>query len=54
MKAPTLPRGRRKEVIGGTGQHHLPAIQFEDGTWYRDESPKMAERIAAGELGTTA
>ena len=54
MKAPTLPRGRRKEVIEGTGQHHLPAIELEDGTWYRDESRKMAERIAAGELGTTA
>ena len=50
VKAPTFPRGRRKEVIEGTGQHHLPAIELEDGSWYRDDSKTMAERITAGRL----
>jgi len=50
VKAPTFPRGRRKEVIEHTGQHHLPAIEFEDGSWYREDSAKMAEEISAGRL----
>ena len=50
VKAPTFPRGRRKDVIEHTGQHHLPAIELEDGSWYRDDSRKMAERIAAGRM----
>jgi hypothetical protein len=50
VKAPTYPRGRRTEVVKGTGGHFLPAIQFEDGTWYREESHAMAERIRAGKL----
>jgi len=50
VKAPTFPRGRRKEVIEHTGQHHLPAIELEDGSWYRDDSKKMAEEISAGRL----
>jgi glutathione S-transferase len=50
VKAPTFPRGRRKEVIEHTGQHRLPAIELEDGSWYRDDSKRMAERISAGRL----
>ena len=50
VKAPTLPRSRRKAVIEGTGQNHLPAIEFEDGSWYREDSRKMAEEIPAGRL----
>lgn len=50
VKAPTFPRGRRKEVIEHTGQHHLPAIELEDGTWYRDQSATMAAEISAGRL----
>ena len=50
VKAPTFPRGRRKEVIEHTGQHHLPAIELEDGSWYRDDSRAMARRISAGHL----
>ena len=50
VKAPTFPRGRRKEVIEHTGQHHLPAIELEDGSWYRDDSKTMAEKISAGRL----
>jgi len=50
VKAPTFPRGRRKEVIEHTGQHHLPAIEFESGAWYRDASTTMAAEISAGRL----
>ena len=37
-------------MIEGTGQSSFPAIQFEDGTWYREESKDMAARIRAGTL----
>ena len=47
---PKLARSRREDVIEHTGQNLLPAIEFEDGTWYRDESQRMAERIRAGRL----
>ena len=47
---PTYPRGRRADVIEHTGQHYLPAIEFENGTWYREESRAMAETIRAGRL----
>ena len=49
VKAPTVPRGRARG-LEHTGQHDLPAIELEDGSWYRDDSRKMAERIAAGRL----
>jgi glutathione S-transferase len=45
-----LPRSRRTAVIAGTGQAKFPAIELEDGTWYREESEDMAARIRAGEL----
>jgi glutathione S-transferase len=48
--APTFPRGRRKEVIANTGQHFLPAIEFDDGSWYREDSHAMAAVVRAGEL----
>lgn len=50
VKAPTFPRGRRREVVAHTGQHFLPAIEFEDGSWYRAHSKEMAAEIAAGRL----
>ena len=50
VEAPTFPRRRRKEVIEHTGQHHLPAIELEDGSWYREDSRAMAQRISAGHL----
>ena len=28
----------------------IPAIEFDDGTWYRDESKKMAAAIRDGRL----
>jgi hypothetical protein len=49
-KGPAFPRGRRKDVIDVTGQNRYPAIEFEDGTAYREESAQMAETIRAGKL----
>lgn len=40
----------REEIIDHTGQKLYPAIEFENGTWYRDESREMAETIRAGRL----
>ena len=45
-----LRRGKRAVVQAGTGQSGYPAIQFEDGTWYREESKDMAKRIREGRL----
>ena len=50
VKETPLLRGRRFAVIAGTGQSKLPAIQLEDGSWYRKESREMAEEISAGAL----
>jgi hypothetical protein len=47
---PTYPRRRRKNVIEHTGQHYLPAIELEDGSWYREDSKEMAARIRSGRL----
>jgi hypothetical protein len=47
-------RGKRDAIVAGAGQNLYPAIQFEDGTWYREQSKDMAARIRAGKLGTTA
>ncbi len=43
-------RGKRHDILEGTGQNKYPAIQFEDGSWYRAESKEMAETIRAGKL----
>jgi hypothetical protein len=48
---PAFPRGRRKDVIEHTGQHFLPALELEDGTWWREDSKAMAAAIRAGRLG---
>ena len=48
-----VPKSRRTAVIAGTGQKKFPAIEFEDGTWYRAESNDMAARIRAGHLFDT-
>jgi hypothetical protein len=50
VAAPSFPRGRRREVIENTGQHFLPAIEFDDGSWYREDSRAMADAIRAGRL----
>ena len=46
------PRKRddREAVIAGTGQKLYPAIQLEDGSWYREQSKDMARTINEGRL----
>lgn len=45
-----LRRGKRAAVLAGTGQHLYPAIEFEDGSWYREQSSEMARTIRDGKL----
>jgi hypothetical protein len=49
-----LMRGSRKSVMEHTHQNKLPAIELEDGTWYREESKDMVLRISKGELEMAA
>jgi glutathione S-transferase len=51
---PWFPRGRRAELIEHTGQKLLPAIELEDGTWWRAESKEMIEAIRAGKLASSS
>jgi hypothetical protein len=47
------PWPRRKDrtaIVEGTGQALYPAIEFENGTWYREQSADMARTIRAGKL----
>jgi len=53
VKGPLLP-GRRKELERISGQSKYPAIEFEDGTVYREESKLMVAKIEAGELRPSA
>ena len=48
VKEVPLLRWRRKAVIAGTGEGALPAIELEDGSWYRKESKEMAAEIRGG------
>ena len=50
IKAPTLPRSRRKGVIALSGQDRLPVIELPDGSAYREESSEMAATVRAGKL----
>jgi len=50
VKGPWPRRKTRTTVIAGTGQPLYPAIEFEDGTWYREESKDMARTIREGKL----
>jgi hypothetical protein len=43
-------RAKRDAIAGGTGQRLYPAIQFEDGSWYREQSADMARTIREGRL----
>jgi glutathione S-transferase len=49
VKGP-VSRSKRTEVMEGTGQQRFPAIRFEDGSWYREESKEMARTIREGRL----
>jgi hypothetical protein len=50
VKGPWPRRKTRTAVIEGTGQTSYPAIQFEDGSWYREQSSEMARTIREGRL----
>ena len=45
-----VSRSKRDAIAEGTGQRLYPAIQFEDGSWYREESKEMERRIREGRL----
>ena len=47
-------RKGRTAVIEGTGQSGLPAIELEDGSWYREQSAEMAKAIRAGKFSAGA
>jgi hypothetical protein len=42
--------GHPENLPEKTGVDKYPAIEFEDGTWYRDESKNMAAAIRDGRL----
>jgi hypothetical protein len=50
VPGPAFPRSKRSALIAGTGQDRFPAIQFEDGSWYREESKDMERTIREGRL----
>jgi hypothetical protein len=43
-------RKNRHAVKANTNQSAYPAIEFDDGTWYREQSSDMAATIRAGRL----
>ncbi|MHB8468894.1 MAG: thioredoxin domain-containing protein [Gaiellaceae bacterium] len=43
-------KSKRTAVQAGTGQALYPAIEFEDGSWYREQSKEMAQTIRDGRL----
>jgi glutathione S-transferase len=45
-----LRSGKREALERLSGQRKYPAIEFEDGRVYREESADMAERIRSGRL----
>ncbi len=49
VKGPLRP-GKRNDLEQLSGQRKYPAIEFEDGRVYREESKEMAARIRAGKL----
>jgi glutathione S-transferase len=48
-EGPARP-GKRDDLERLSGQRKYPAIEFEDGSVYREESAEMAKRIEAGKL----
>jgi glutaredoxin len=49
VKGPLRP-ARRSELRQLSGQSLYPVIEFEDGSFYREESRDMAQTIRAGKL----
>jgi hypothetical protein len=50
VPGPWPGKKKRTAVIEGTGQPLYPAIQFEDGSWYREQSKDMERTIREGHL----
>jgi len=50
VRGPWPGRKKRVAVREGTGQTSYPAIEFEDGSWYREQSKDMAQTILEGRL----
>jgi hypothetical protein len=50
VKGPWPRRKNRSALLEGTGQTSYPAIEFEDGSWYREESADMERTIRDGRL----
>jgi hypothetical protein len=50
VPGPWPSRKNRTAVIAGTGQPLYPAIEFEDGSWYREQSKDMERTIREGKL----
>jgi glutaredoxin len=49
VKGP-LSRKKRDHIVERTGQRLYPAIEFENGSWYREESKEMEHTIREGRL----
>jgi glutaredoxin len=49
VSLPSRP-SKRDEISAITGQKKYPAIQFEDGSVYREESKDMARTVRDGKL----
>lgn len=45
-----LSRRNREQLQERTGQRLYPAIEFENGSWYREESKQMERTIRDGHL----
>ena len=52
VPGPAMPwqRKQRTKLFELTGGYLYPAIEFEDGRVYREQSGEMAKRIRAGKL----
>jgi len=50
VRGPWPSRSKRSAVLAGTGQALYPAIEFDDGSWYREESKQMEQTIREGRL----
>jgi hypothetical protein len=50
VTGPWPGRKKRTKMLEGTGQSSYPAIEFEDGSWYREESKEMERTIREGRL----
>jgi hypothetical protein len=50
VPGPWPSRKKRTAVIAGTGQPLYPAIEFDDGNWYREQSKDMVRTIREGNL----